>query len=930
MCSLNNVNMAGDSICIFSYNSRGFGDCKKDFVKSLVDMAGCHAIICNQENFILKNNAYVVKQTLPDHEVFFKEALKSGLEGRPKNGMFVAIPRNLKMDTILDVSPRSPRIQSLVISLSKYRLLLLNTYFPTDPGSDFDENDLLLMLSDIEGVIQNNEYDDVLWTGDLNADFGRRTKFVRIVEDFLSKWKVRKSWDSFPVDFTHVTEREGKTFTSVLDHFLWNEGFHQNVVDAGVVHVPENMSDHSPVYCKFRIPKLEKEHVLSDVVKKSVPSWKKASELEKASFVSELEVRLEGIELPAHLHTCRNVKCTDVTHKLQADVLMHQTLKALEFTASKTIPLPRGKEAKVRIPDWKDDVAPFKENAHFWHSVWVSAGKPLNCHLHKIMKMTRNRYHLILRKKKRLLEKIRRDNMLNSCLNNDNNIFKEIKKTRRCTHNPPPTIDGVSEDIPGYLAKRYEKLYNGVDDKLNLAQLESALEVMIDDRSAQYIQLITPNVVKAAARNLKPANTDPIVAITSDFLINAPERLYLILAECLKSYITHAHVSEFLLSSMMIPIIKDKLGDSGSSDNYRSIAISSLIMKIYDLVILSVFSEYLELDDLQFGYQTEISTTMCTWLAVETISHYQRNGSDVFSCLMDMSKAFDRVQHSKLFEKLLHQGMPPIIVRFILASYRKQQANVNWNGTMSEYFDIGNGVKQGAILSAVLYCVYTNDLFRELRRMNIGCRIGGEYVGILGYADDLFLISPTMDGLQDMLNVCERYALEHNLRFSTNENPVKSKTKCMAFLGKDRPLRRLKLCSNELPWVEKGKHLGICLTNDRGKILNSDIMEKRARYIQTNNELMQEFYFSAGSTKTFINRVFNSHFYGSVLWNLYGKEATMVYNTWSVSIRRMFELDRKTHRYLIEPISGMPHIRQALVSRFLNFASKLSTSKKKS
>ena len=54
----------------------------------------------------------------------------------------------------------------------------------------------------------------------------------------------------------------------------------------------------------------------------------------------------------------------------------------------------------------------------------------------------------------------------------------------------------------------------------------------------------------------------------------------------------------------------------------------------------------------------------------------------------------------------------------------------------------------------------------------------------------------------------------------------------------------------------------------------------------------------------------------------------MVYNTWSVSIRRMFELDRKTHRYLIEPISGMPHIRQALVSRFLNFASKLSTSKK--
>ena len=63
---------------------------------------------------------------------------------------------------------------------------------------------------------------------------------------------------------------------------------------------------------------------------------------------------------------------------------------------------------------------------------------------------------------------------------------------------------------------------------------------------------------------------------------------------------------------MMIPIIKDKLGDRTSSDNYRSIAISSLVMKIFDLVILSVFEEFLQLDELQFGYQREVSTTMCT------------------------------------------------------------------------------------------------------------------------------------------------------------------------------------------------------------------------------------------------------------------------------------------------------------------------------
>ena len=91
---------------------------------------------------------------------------------------------------------------------------------------------------------------------------------------------------------------------------------------------------------------------------------------------------------------------------------------------------------------------------------------------------------------------------------------------------------------------------------------------------------------------------------------------------------------------------------------------------------------------------------------------------------------------------------------------------------------------------------------------------------------------------------------------------------------------------------------------------------------------MQEFWFIFSSTKAFINRVFNSHFYGSVLWNLSGKEANMVYNTWSVSVRKMFQLDRRTHRYLIEPISGVAHIKQALMKRFLSFTSKLSRSQK--
>ena len=519
--------------------------------------------------------------------------------------------------------------------------------------------------------------------------------------------------------------------------------------------------------------------------------------------------------------------------------------------------------------------------------------------------------------------------MLKSCLNNGADIFKEIRKQRSCKQDFTTMIDGESENIPEYLACKYEKLYNQVNDKANLKKLELDLKHEISFESLKFVDRITGDVVKKVVhQKLKSGKRDPVVNINSDLLIHAPPNLFEILSQCFKSYIIHGHVSELLLISSLVPLIKDKLGDVTDSNNYRSIAISSLMMKIFDLVIIAVFSEFLQLDDLQFSYQSDVSTSMCTWVAVESISYFLRNGSDVYTCLMDMSKAFDTVQHSHLFRKLLEQGMPAIVVRYVLVSYKHQKANVRWNGVESRYFDIGNGVKQGAILSAILYCVYTNGIFQQLRKNKIGCFVDGAYVGVVGYADDLYLMSPTLDGLQEMLKVCETYAETHNLKFSTNENPSKSKTKCMAYLHKDRELRNMILCGNKLPWVDKGKHLGMRIDAKKDNLLTKDIIEKRARYIQSCNELVQEFSYTCSRTKAYINRVFNSHAYGSVLWNLHGNEANMLFNTWSTSIRRIFGLDRRTHRYLIEPISKMEHLKCAIQKRFITFTEKLETSPK--
>ena len=238
-----------------------------------------------------------------------------------------------------------------------------------------------------------------------------------------------------------------------------------------------------------------------------------------------------------------------------------------------------------------------------------------------------------------------------------------------------------------------------------------------------------------------------------------------------------------------------------------------------------------------------------------------------------------------------------------------------------------NGVRQGAVLSAIAYCFYCEDLFTLLKNRRSGCWILNNYHGIFGYSDDNWLLAPSLSALQDMLKTCEEYAASHNLKFSTDPDPVKCKTKLMAFVKKPRELPSLLLCGTLLPWVDKVKHLGNTITNsnDRNQL---DVKMKASRYIDKNNSLMQEFYFANPETKLEINQIYNSHFTGSQLWDLGSREVQKLESTYNRSVKIMLDLPWATHRYFIEPLTGEPHVSRVLIRRYLSFVNKLEMSPK--
>ena len=381
-----------------------------------------------------------------------------------------------------------------------------------------------------------------------------------------------------------------------------------------------------------------------------------------------------------------------------------------------------------------------------------------------------------------MTEILKRNTLLDACINNNGNIFDIIQ--RQTTPSVPGMIDGISVDTEMHFAKLYGELYDSVKDRDRLISVKQFLSKFVDPSSLKDIVKITPALIKEAISRIKNNKSDPVFDFTSNCLKNAPSILFNQLSSLFRYYLIHGHISELLMKSTLIPIPKDKLGDACSGENYRPIAISSMILKIFDWVVLLLFEE-LRTDELQFGFQQKTSANMCTWLVAETIDYFQRNGSEVYACVMDLSKAFDRIKHSALFWKLPKKGMPPVYVRLLLVMYEKQKANVRWNNVLSETFSVNNGVKQGALLSPILFCVYMDCLFSVLRRNRTGCWINGMYAGIMWYADDMWLLSPTQDGLQEMVQICSDYCKNLNLSFSTHPDSRRSKTKCIG-LYKER------------------------------------------------------------------------------------------------------------------------------------------------
>ena len=218
-------------------------------------------------------------------------------------------------------------------------------------------------------------------------------------------------------------------------------------------------------------------------------------------------------------------------------------------------------------------------------------------------------------------------------------------------------------------------------------------------------------------------------------------------------------------------------------------------------------------------------------------------------------------------------------------------------------------------------------MLSRLRASGFGCRIAGHWLGGLALADDIILLSPSVQGLQNLVKICEEHAKETDLVFSTDPNPEKSKTMCIAFKCKNKEgLADVLLNGDPLPWKEKVNHLGYTLTSDCTS--GSDVLEKRASFITNVYNLNQEFSFANAETRLKMCRLYNTAFFGSNCWKFSSDQVQKFSKTWNVNLRIMFDLPRETHCWIVEELSGGRHFLQMIFSRFSSYVKMIKNNKK--
>ena len=404
----------------------------------------------------------------------------------------------------------------------------------------------------------------------------------------------------------------------------------------------------------------------------------------------------------------------------------------------------------------------------------------------------KSRYKRLVRRKKRSFE------------------INKIRKIERLRHSQPREFwklfikrKNTGSDIP--LQDFFEYFSKMQEDLNNVQNLESELfcqNIDFDSQDCNFEELdqpVTFEEVKVVIRSLKKNKSFGGDQLLNEYFIESLDILSSHLVDIFNAILNSGYFPNQWSEGIIVPVYKKN--DPSDVQNYRGITLVSCFSKIFTGILNNRISNWAEsnniLSDSQFGFRKGRSTTDAVFVLNAIIQKILNEKGRLFCAFVDLKRAFDSVYLNGLWFKLHNIGINAKMLRIIKDMYNKVKTCVRGCNSYSDFFDCAVGLKQGEVISPMLFSLFIEDLELFLQNdQRSGLSLDEITFILMLFADDMVILGKDRDDLQKSLDRLEHYCNKWGLQVNTE------KTKIIVFR------KRGGLRNNE-SWTYKGDNLEV-------------------------------------------------------------------------------------------------------------------------
>ncbi len=555
-----------------------------------------------------------------------------------------------------------------------------------------------------------------------------------------------------------------------------------------------NSSYHVPIGIQLNIPE-----TIAKKVNSSAPTTRRKffwDQMDTECFKETLDAELSRYQL-------------DLLESGAAIEVLNNIIYTASVYSTPSKESSSNRSNKEKNKNWTPELAEAVQESKRSMHLWRQAGEPRGSDPTWIARRTATRKVRSVQRRANAEKRKELKQMITDAAENDPRLFHELIRRQReeVTATTNLYVDGRSVTDDDEIREIWADYYESLSD----AQEESEANTHI----LQYLRILTSqdtlslritdemlNEALTALKNRKAADRRDIVAEQAKQLTNTAR---LELKKILQKILDSGHVPEEFKISYKLPIPK-KGKDSRLLDNYRGISVSSIFCKVLEMICMSLGLEEAissTISDLQFGFSKGRSPTMASLLITESILEARSKKLPLYVASLDARKAFDVVNHFILKKKLYNTDVDHQLWRIVDDMYVGLSEVIRWKSQFSRPFLIKQGVKQGGILSPVLYKLYVNDLLSSIEKADFGAHIGITAAAIPTCADDVLLLSNDKHQLQAMLDACFGYSKEHGYELHPQKSLV-----CQ-LVGRNQDYNQWLLGGKLVTVAESFVHLGM-------------------------------------------------------------------------------------------------------------------------